>query len=392
MHMKLLGSKALVLTILLLSCLTSVVGQTSSGLEQTWKGPDLTIVRTVVGSAGAGGQTSRAGKVIPRASNFTPTGNSAVAKTLADTLGRTATEKAALKEAFDAIKSGFDAELSKQGKANNVAAALAFFIVTNVMVFHDSGEPSDAASEELFKKLQNAMASSAEFARLTNSDKQQMYDWFVLVGGFALTNYQQAKSSNDAELLKTIREFAGYATQIVLGTSLESPATTSAASTAPASASASGSKIVGVWSISASNHAGSNLVTNAGYSKGEYHFNANGTYRFKSERWFGYLRSREFYTTEESGTYSVNGNSLTITPKTSKTIQRTPEGVVQKTQNNPLEPVTYKWQLHYFEGINETNLVLQPPRETARDGGFSSHSLFPNAYLYSQGSRLEWKF
>jgi hypothetical protein len=81
-----------------------------------------------------------------------------------------------------------------------------------------------------------------------------------------------------------------------------------------------------------------------------------------------------------------------ISPRASKTTLKNPEGVVQKTQNNPLEKVTYKWQLHYFEELNETQLVLKPAQETTRDGGWSSGGLFPNAYLYGPGGRLQWKF
>jgi hypothetical protein len=39
----------------------------------------------------------------------------------------------------------------------------------------------------------------------------------------------------------------------------------------------------------------------------------------------------------------------------------------------PSEKVIYKWTRHYFDGIGETNLVLQPPSAT-------------------QGDKLEWRF
>jgi len=163
-----------------------------------------------------------------------------------------------------------------------------------------------------------------------------------------------------------------------------------AAATAAPTGAAGG--VVGVWDISASSPAGSSMATNAGYYKGQYQFRPDGTYAFKSERWFGYARSKEFYTTEESGTYAVEGDSLTVSPKASKTTLRTTEGAVQKVQTNQLERVTYRWRLHHFEGINETQLILQPPQQTARDGGFSSSSLFPNSYLYGPGGKLEWRF
>jgi hypothetical protein len=76
----------------------------------------------------------------------------------------------------------------------------------------------------------------------------------------------------------------------------------------------------------------------------------------------------------------------------SKATLRNLEGVIQQSQNNQLETVTYKWSLHYFEGLNETQLILQPPRQTARDGGFAGNSNFPNSYLYSPGSNLEFRY
>lgn len=95
---------------------------------------------------------------------------------------------------------------------------------------------------------------------------------------------------------------------------------------------------------------------------------------------------------EESGTFSVRGDSLMISPKTSKATLKNREGVVRKAQNNPLESVAYKWKTHFFEGIGELNLVLEPSKPTTRDGAVSGSSLFPNAYLYGQGDKIEWKF
>ena len=45
-----------------------------------------------------------------------------------------------------------------------------------------------------------------------------------------------------------------------------------------------------------------------------------------------------------------------------------------------------------LRSIGETNLVLQPPQATSRDGILGGKSLFPNAYLYSQGDKLELRF
>ena len=60
--------------------------------------------------------------------------------------------------------------------------------------------------------------------------------------------------------------------------------------------------------------------------------------------------------------------------------------MVQETRPNQLEKVTYKWTTHFFEGIGETNLVLQPPAPTNRDGVLGGNSRFPNAYLTRRAS------
>jgi hypothetical protein len=49
-----------------------------------------------------------------------------------------------------------------------------------------------------------------------------------------------------------------------------------------------------------------------------------------------------------------------------------------------LTPVTYRYTFHYFEGLNEWNLVLQAETETQRDGPFSSNDTFVNAWYYDQ--------
>src|ERR1051325_6563951 len=54
---------------------------------------------------------------------FKPAGDSGVAKALADTLGGNPQQKAALTEAFQQIKQGYEAEVAKEGKLNNLAAA-----------------------------------------------------------------------------------------------------------------------------------------------------------------------------------------------------------------------------------------------------------------------------
>ena len=157
----------------------------------------------------------------------------------------------------------------------------------------------------------------------------------------------------------------------------------------------SSNSVVGKWAKSFSGTKGrdqSANVLNSEYYKSQYTFNADGTYFFKAEKWLGYIKSNEFWMTDESGNYTVAGEMLTIIPKKSVTSLKNREGVLLNTQANPLETTTYKWTLYYFSGIKETNLILHTDTETRRDGPFGSNDLFPKSYFFSQTYVPEWKF
>jgi hypothetical protein len=158
--------------------------------------------------------------------------------------------------------------------------------------------------------------------------------------------------------------------------------------------SAEGKTIVGKWAKSASslpqyqNGVLVNLV-NAGYHKGQYDFKANGTYTFHGESQFS---SNDFALTDEKGTYTVTGNQLNLSPASSYTRKVDLNGTLKKTEQLPLTKRTYRWALHYFEGIQETNLVLSAVAENMLDGGYGSSSQFPNSFLYSREFIPEWRF
>lgn len=127
-----------------------------------------------------------------------------------------------------------------------------------------------------------------------------------------------------------------------------------------------------------------------GYTKNQYTFNANGTYTFYSKS-FGYSVTN-LILAKESGNYSINGNNITITPKTSvveawgKKENTDKFGKLVSSQKRELETITYTFTKHYFSGIQQWNLVLQSANPTNRDGSFSTFTLFPNAYYYAPAS------
>lgn len=353
--------------------------QSNDRLQRTWKGPDISAIWGLL----------REEKSVPKpatrnnAMKFTPAGDSGVAKALADAFGSSGEQRASLVEAFTQIKQGYEAEVAKEGKSNNLAAAMTFFIAANVVAYHQTEMPSDADTDKLFESLQQAMLKVPAFAAMSNVEKQQMHDWLVYMGGFSLTNYMDAKQNGNALGFATIKEFADYSMRLVLNIEAEKLSLAGSRLTvASAPRPPVGGQVVGTWTTASSAQYG-------GVMRLRYIFNADGTYSFKSERMY---QTQKWWTIEESGSFLVNGDSLTLTPRTSKATLRNLNGVVQESRANQLERVTYKWTTHFFEGIGETNLVLQPPSPTNRDGVLGSNSRFPNAYLYTQGDRLEWRF
>lgn len=158
---------------------------------------------------------------------------------------------------------------------------------------------------------------------------------------------------------------------------------------------AADANLAGKWAKSTSGTHGldqSGNVLSSAYYKSQYDFRQDGSYLFKAEQWLGYLRADEYRMTDESGTYTVVDDILTVIPANSSTTVRSRMGEVISTRDNALETVSYTWSLHYFSGIDELNLVLRLAKETTRDGTFATNDLFPNSYLYSQKFQPEWRF
>jgi hypothetical protein len=125
-------------------------------------------------------------------------------------------------------------------------------------------------------------------------------------------------------------------------------------------------------------------ISNQGYSRWTYTFGEDGTYDFKSE-FFSMSKHQEYWWHEETGTYTLEGETLKIAPKQSKRILRNKQGeVVGAPVDVPLEAASCRF--HYFEGIREWTLVLTPAggEQTKRDGTFGINALFPNSYFYSK--------
>jgi hypothetical protein len=148
----------------------------------------------------------------------------------------------------------------------------------------------------------------------------------------------------------------------------------------------------GKWAKSASSPWGvdpGTVMTYAGYTKCQYDFKPDGTYTMHGE---SYANAQKWTLLNENGTFKVNGQQIIITPAKSGLQVVNGEGKVLQTKAVDMSKRTYTWQMHYFEGLQDNQLVLTPVKEYFQDGGFGGNSAFPNSYLYSQQYKPEWRF
>jgi hypothetical protein len=154
---------------------------------------------------------------------------------------------------------------------------------------------------------------------------------------------------------------------------------------------AENTSLSGIWVATASDQSSfrvQNGVMN--YIMRQYDFNANGTYTFTSKAFDPLMNN--MILGRENGTYQINDNNVTITPKKSvlqgwsKKNGVDDWGKLLNSQNRPLEIITYQFSKHYFSGIRETSLILQADKQTQRDGPFTSNNLFKNSWIYSPTS------
>ena len=102
-----------------------------------------------------------------------------------------------------------------------------------------------------------------------------------------------------------------------------------------------------------------------------YQFFSNGTYKFYREDM--QLAAPKYYLENEEGTYTVSGNTLTITPKKSSFSQHRlkKEDPPSAAGKLPLTTAQYRFEFWLYDG--NWRLLLSPidGNETKRDGTFS---------------------
>lgn len=185
--------------------------------------------------------------------------------------------------------------------------------------------------------------------------------------------------TNTRDYVKDIEAF-------LASVNLEKPHVTS---TPTPTTNENGISVLGTWCITSSDQS-SYRVNNGIVSTifRQYTFKANGTYTCNIKTFDPVMSS--ILLGRESGTYQVNGNTLTINPQKSvleewsKKNNTDQWGKLLKTQHIALEKVTYSFTKIYIPENNEWQLILKASNATKRDGPFNNYDR--NAWIYIASS------
>jgi len=152
----------------------------------------------------------------PSFTEFRPTDDSDFVDRFAAALSTDQNERALVKQLVTAVRGEFEKEVAKRGRPNNLAAAFTFFVVSTVTVYHDDPEPSDAAVDQLWDGLNGTLNGLPEMSKLTDAEKQEMYEMLVACGGLVLAGHVYTKESGDKNAAAVYRQLAGELIRKVL--------------------------------------------------------------------------------------------------------------------------------------------------------------------------------
>jgi hypothetical protein len=126
-------------TLTVIFLLFILYAQSNDRIQRTWKGPDISAIWELLRDKNAPSPQNRSNTMTVHDG-----GRFGCGTRLADAFGSSAEQRAAVLQAFIQIKQDYEVAVAKEGKSNNVAAAMAFFIASNVVAYHQTEMPSDA--------------------------------------------------------------------------------------------------------------------------------------------------------------------------------------------------------------------------------------------------------
>jgi hypothetical protein len=137
------------------------------------------------------------------ATDFTPAGERNVAQQLAGAVA--AKDRAQVQALVEGLVPAI--ESAPGFRKNNLAAAMTVALGAALQVALEQ-EMSDESSVALMQALNDVIANDASIAKLTNEQRTQAYDAFLVTGGLMAGILGNAKETKDASLMPIARELS----------------------------------------------------------------------------------------------------------------------------------------------------------------------------------------
>jgi len=116
---------------------------------------------------------------------YRPASAASKARALADELGSTAEEKQQYLAIMEGILNGYNDEAAKAGHANDISAALAFFLLANTTVYHATADSTDAQFDDLRQMVADTLLEADAMNGVSDRQKQEMAETLILYTGLA---------------------------------------------------------------------------------------------------------------------------------------------------------------------------------------------------------------
>jgi len=152
----------------------------------------------------------------PTATGFQPSQNPLLIDTLASALSQDRETQTALKALFREGLRLYEEEARRLGRSNNLAMALSYFVGSCYMVVTGQ-EPSEASLLAFQATADEALGSAPAFKKLSNRERQTLYELFVHLATLPLAGYVASLQQNDAKEARIFQQLASELLELVLG-------------------------------------------------------------------------------------------------------------------------------------------------------------------------------
>ena len=170
-------------------------------------------------STSAAGPTQKTTAQIDAAVRFRSTGTQLETQAIADELsaGGTPEAKTQMFTVLSTLLTEYEKAARAQGKPNDIALAITAALVYNSSIYNGTPEPSDARIMEIRDALAELAAEDGTFAKITDREKQVLYEKIVISTMLAKAGYEDAKAHGAAAEMAIYRNLAGQTLQAVSG-------------------------------------------------------------------------------------------------------------------------------------------------------------------------------